>query len=443
MGWVFVVIISLLVGLLLALVGFVLLRRWQLQRHGYERSLRLVVLKLELPPVSEDVNTANRDFRDIVDENIAQAQVLYNVLAATADKSNFKTSYYGQRHFGFEVVAQAGLVNFYVITPKELIPIIKQAILSAYTSAKVAEVADHNIFSEHGQLDSVAAGQLRLRAASSYPITTYLESKQDVMKSILNSVADLAANEGVAFQILLRPAGDGWAKAARSLAEAKKKGEDGKQRGEFVKDLMKATVKATEEESKPAPAVSGQDQALAEAIETKVQQPGFETSLRLVVSTADSARSQAIYRNLLASFSIFDNPGCNGFIDQKPRHLAKFVADFNLRLFPVGDRDLVLNTVELASLFHLPDAANIPTTQLIRQPSKQVDGPRNLPSDGLILGHNVFRGQQRQVSLRLKDRMRHMYVVGRTGTGKSVFLENLTLQDVRAGHGFCFGRSPR
>ena len=40
--------------------------------------------------------------------------------------------------------------------------------------------------------------------------------------------------------------------------------------------------------------------------------------------------------------------------------------------------------------------------------------------------------------LSLPDRQRHVYVVGQTGTGKSVFLKNLALQDMNAGRGFAF-----
>ncbi|HEX5744400.1 MAG TPA: hypothetical protein VFX84_03040, partial [Candidatus Saccharimonadales bacterium] len=98
----------------------------------------------------------------------------------------------------------------------------------------------------------------------------------------------------------------------------------------------------------------------------------------------------------------------------------------------------ILNSVELATLFHFPDQRNIPTSQLGRQESKQVDGPRNIPEKGLLLGYNQFRGARKPIRLALGDRQRHMYVVGQTGVGKSTFLENLALQDMLSGNGFAF-----
>ncbi len=109
-----------------------------------------------------------------------------------------------------------------------------------------------------------------------------------------------------------------------------------------------------------------------------------------------------------------------------------------LRFFPPENNKNILNSVELATLFHFPDRKNIPTSQLDRQESKQVDGPRNIPEHGLLLGYNLFRGVKKPVRLDLTDRQRHVYVVGQTGTGKSTFLENLALQDMLSGGGFAF-----
>ncbi len=67
-----------------------------------------------------------------------------------------------------------------------------------------------------------------------------------------------------------------------------------------------------------------------------------------------------------------------------------------------------------------------------------MDGPRNMPPEGLLLGYNVFRDAKKPIRLSLGDRQRHVYAVGQTGTGKSTFLENLALQDMLNGDGFAF-----
>lgn len=49
-----------------------------------------------------------------------------------------------------------------------------------------------------------------------------------------------------------------------------------------------------------------------------------------------------------------------------------------------------------------------------------------------------FRNQERVFGIKEDDRRRHMYIVGKTGMGKTNLLENLAIQDIQAGHGICF-----
>jgi hypothetical protein len=70
--------------------------------------------------------------------------------------------------------------------------------------------------------------------------------------------------------------------------------------------------------------------------------------------------------------------------------------------------------------------------------SKQVDGPTQVMEDGLLLGYNEFRGVKKPIRLGIKDRRRHIHIIGQTGVGKSVLQENLAYQDMMDGHGFAF-----
>src|SRR5579884_1214331 len=99
--------------------GFWYWRRRIHERKNYERALKLVPLLIHLPPVSDDIEGSGRDVRDIVDENISKAQIIYNVIASTTQKG-FKSRLYGQRHFSFEIVGSQGLVYFYAFVPVAL-----------------------------------------------------------------------------------------------------------------------------------------------------------------------------------------------------------------------------------------------------------------------------------------------------------------------------------
>ncbi|OGV97304.1 hypothetical protein A2W24_06280 [Microgenomates group bacterium RBG_16_45_19] len=61
-----------------------------------------------------------------------------------------------------------------------------------------------------------------------------------------------------------------------------------------------------------------------------------------------------------------------------------------------------------------------------------------MPQEGLFLGVSRYRGLRRNVNIGQKDRQRHMYIIGKTGVGKSEFMMEMLLQDIQAGKGVCF-----
>ena len=109
-----------------------------------------------------------------------------------------------------------------------------------------------------------------------------------------------------------------------------------------------------------------------------------------------------------------------------------------MRFFPQRQRSTILNSVEMATIFHLPDQNNIPTSRVKRQMAKQVDGPTQEMDEGFLIGVNEFRGVKKPIRLGTNDRRRHTYFIGQTGVGKSVLLENLAYQDMLDGKGFAF-----
>lgn len=412
-------------------------------RH-YEKGTQLVTLYIHLPPQSEDIVAGGRDVRDVVDENISKAQVIYSIVSSTFE-DNKKQKKEGQLHFAFEIVGMAGSISMYATVPVELVEVVKQAIISAYPATRLEVVHDYNIFHETTTFTGVSGGEFELKDKYVFPIATYQDIKRDTMQSLLSSLAGLQKEDGVALQILMRPADSSWVKTAKDVANKKRKGKYNDKSGyslvgDALKQVAVAMVKPPEDDKKDNSQndLSGLDRSVVDAIEDKTRFAGFETAIRLVVASTTPQRSEALLNNIVASFSLYDAPGKNGFKFQKDKNVEELTAKLLLRAFPKEQSDMILNAVELATLFHFPDQASIPTSQLNRQDSKQVDGPRNMPEQGLLLGYNIFRGAKKAVRISLQDRQRHVYVVGQTGTGKSTFLEDLALQDMLNGNGFAF-----
>jgi hypothetical protein len=91
--------------------AYLYIRRLFREQKNYERGLKMVPLLIHLPPPSDDTDSNGRDARDLNDENISRAQVLYSILASTFQKG-FKFKFYGQRHVALEIIANKGAVHF-------------------------------------------------------------------------------------------------------------------------------------------------------------------------------------------------------------------------------------------------------------------------------------------------------------------------------------------
>lgn len=433
--------------LVLAAVGslvFSQYRKTLREAKNYERGLKMVPMLIHLPPASEDIESGSRDERDVTEELLSQAQVMYNIIASTAQKG-FKSKIYGQRHVSFEIVAREGLVHYYTVVPVVLVDVVKQAIAAAYPAARLEEVEEHTVFSKVGKISGTIGGEFTLKKNFVYPIATYQEAKRDASRALLNALSSAGREDGIGVQILVRPAGDGWTKKSVQAAEKITK-DKGKKSGLAAlgspKDIMEALWKPPEsnddKEKIEDKQLTSLEKATVETIEEKTRYPGYETLVRVVVSSNTSARSQTLLKNVVAAFSLFDSPSYNGFKFTVSRNIEELVTSYIFRFFPQTLGGNILNSVELATIFHLPDQKNIPTSQVQRQMAKQVDGPTQVMDEGFLLGYNEFRGVKKPIRLSTNDRRRHTYIIGQTGTGKSVLLENLAYQDMMDGKGFAF-----
>lgn len=412
------------------------------EAKNYERGLKMVPMYIHIPPSSDDIEGNNRDERDLTEEVLSQAQVMYNIISSTAVKG-FKSKIYGQRHMSFEIIANEGLIHYYALVPTVLTELVKQAVAAAYPSARLEEVEEHNIFSQAGKISGTIGGEFTLKKSYVYPIATYQESKRDAARALLNALSTASRDDGVAIQVMIRPAGDGWSKnsvfAANKIKKDKVAG-DGLSGLFKPKSLMEALWKPPEaKEIKPEDKqLSSLEQGLVEAIEEKTRHPGYETLIRVVVSSNTANRSQALLKNVIAAFSLFDSTTNNGFKFTMAKDIEELVTAYIFRFFPQTVNQNILNSVELATVFHLPDQNSIPTSQVQRQMAKQVDGPTQTMEEGFLLGYNEFRGIKKEIRLNTNDRRRHTYFIGQTGVGKSGLLENLAFQDMMDGRGFAF-----
>ena len=441
--WVVAVIVVVAAILIISVFVAIHLRKLKKVKR-YERSLKMKPLLIHLPSSTDDIESSGRDKRDIANEAISKAQTMYSILASTITKGR-EVRLYGQQHFSFEIIAADSFIHYYAIVPATLTEVVRQAIQSAYPTARLEEKDEENIFEGSSSTSTISGAELTLSKDYYLPIATYEDTKRDASLAILNAITNLNKNEGAAVQILFRPADKNWSETGKEQVKNIQTGKEVKTTtgagiGQTVIDIMRAPFEVPEmhEKKEEIKQITNIDQAKIDAISSKMRYPAFETLIRIIASSDSKPRSDAILGGIVSAFSQFDSPEFNGFEVNMFKDTKKLCADYTFRIFPLKTRNNILNSVEMASIYHLPEQSAIPTSSVERQLVKQVDGPAKLMTEGLFLGTNEYRDTKKPIYLGEKDRRRHMYVIGQTGMGKSVFLENLAFQDMCDGRGFAF-----
>ncbi|TRZ49723.1 hypothetical protein D4S03_07830, partial [bacterium] len=173
-----------------------------------------------------------------------------------------------------------------------------------------------------------------------------------------------------------------------------------------------------------------------EAITNKCSKVGFLTSVRIISVAPNEGMAKANLSNLKSTFSQFAGSQ-NSFSSRKIRLKQMFMTDFLYRYQNMWGNNSVLSTEELATIWHLPNKT-IDTPHIYWLAAKSAPASGGFPESGLWLGRSIYRGQERNIYMGEEDRMRHMYIIGRTGTGKTELLKSMIIQDMRAGKGLCF-----
>jgi hypothetical protein len=189
------------------------------------------------------------------------------------------------------------------------------------------------------------------------------------------------------------------------------------------------------------PGISQVEEDVYKAIEEKAGKPVFETLVRVILSTSSIHRSEMLLSEVQGSLAQFYDHNLNGFKLKKIKNQESLATDyifrfFDHRLFSKTSNN-ILNTEELASLFHLPNYL-VSSPGISWLSSRRAEAPVNLPSEGTVIGKTYFRGSEQLVRVSENDKRRHVYILGQTGTGKSNTMKNMILSDIYAGAGVAY-----
>ncbi len=315
----------------------------------------------------------------------------------------------------FEIIGKKAEIRFYVSAPNRIIDLIEKTIYGYYPMADIKKVDEPNIFSEQGK---VVFGGLVQKEVAYMPIRLYRDLPTDSLSAITSSLSKFDEFEAGIIQILIRPAGSKWKKEGKNYVSSTKKNESNPE---------KATFKT--------------DPKVLEKIDDKCSKSGFETAIRFVVTAPSKDMADTHLKNIKNAFTQF-NSDLNNFGGTKDYFKGGFMINFIYKFFPIINfpfiRSIsVLSTDELATLFHFPNkTVETPHIQWLKAKTAPVP-IEVLSSGGTTIGDGYYRGVKRPVCIGIEDRRRHVYIIGKTGVGKSVLLHDMAIQDIKAGHGVC------
>ncbi len=166
----------------------------------------------------------------------------------------------------------------------------------------------------------------------------------------------------------------------------------------------------------------------------KCKYPLFAVTLRVTGRGASQQRSWEIVQSLARCFNVFNDPHSNKLIPLTNHEYQNFSHVEDVILRQSHRTGMLLNNAELVSLLHFPSSSVI-ARKLRRQQCKNIEAPSVVVGNQFIIGENVYNGRSAMVSLSHEQRLRHMHILGATGTGKSTLLLHLITQDIQNGLG--------
>jgi len=433
---------------------FKLLRFW----HEKNLSKDLVYLQISLPRSDSKMDQEKRTEKDFK-EKVAIMSQLYRALYEIRELdlwNKIKTRIWQADNISFELFVEKQQLYFYVVVNDYYRNIVEKQITTFYKDAdvKITE-KPYNLF-EKGK--SVKSYYMYAKKPFFYPINMYKTMEQDPLNELANVLSKLTPEEKAGIQMIINPVvNTKWSEEAEEMGTLLFKNKKLPVHLSFpiLGPLLSFVINLFRGGALSgltnAPGASSGDsyirmlQTKEEAykkIGEKASQVGFDTSIRIVGVAENRARATEITNNMNVAFSIYHDPSLNWFqnrriifFDRINNRMMRYLYD--RRIPGVFHKMSLFAQDELASLFHFPDSRYNPIPIIKWLTYKVLAPPVELPTEGVLIGRNVYRGVSRDVRIMRDDRTRHQYIIGKSGSGKSVMLSYMARQDIANGDGMC------
>ncbi len=338
-------------------------------------------------------------------------------------------------------------ITFYISVPDSQIDLFKKQFLGNYPMARISEVEkDYNVFNEFGvTVTGIGHHEKRFSYVLALPqgpmesMSPLLAAFQKIAKEGEAAVVQYVVKKDDRELLSKTRGAIGKIRSGMSLSEAT----DipltfGGTAFQFIGGMFSSEKEKPKEVS---PEQQEKRNRETKVIEEKIIAPFLRVDLRVVVSAATLERAEEILQAISATYGQFANRESSGGLRfdkyTKKDLLKNAIHDYTYRV--PNDDALVLNHNEFAALFHPPLSITTKEAPILASlQSSSAPPPTDLPEEGTLVGESTYRGEKLPIRMTKQDRLRHLYVIGQTGTGKTNILKNMILEDIRAGEGACF-----
>ena len=428
--------------------------------YAVHRAKSLVKMKVTLPRVESKVDQEKRTEKDFK-EKIAIMEQLYRALWEVRSLNIWQIIhfwFFRYRVISFEIYVEKGLITFYVVTEPKLASIVEKQITSFYPEAEITPGDTPEICPKGYKL---VAYNMLFQKKFMYPLRFYEQMQDDPLNSMANVLSKLGEDDKAAIQIVLTPSfSDKWGPKARKFASVRFKG---KKQGwlanipflNFFAPAYYSLLLGSEGAAgTSAPGASSGDsfvrmiqpvEELYKRIGEKAGMSFYHTSIRIFAASKTWGKAIEITNNIQVAFNALKDTYGN-YLENKRLFFEFFPHKWNgkfmyklwkRRMNGFAHKQNLMVEKELAGLYHFPDSRynKIPNIEWLTY--KVLPPPPNAPKEGILLGNNIHRGVSSPIRFLGKDRTRHHYIIGKSGSGKSALLSYMARQDIALGDGAC------
>jgi hypothetical protein len=398
------------------------------------KALNMTLFEVSLPDYDKESKKQGS-----LKELISKMEQFYSGMLSVKGDGNNNSGYFALELANANHTSE---VIFYIAVPDSRINLFEKQLLSIFPEAKIVEKKDdYNIFNEGGEFVGSIA---ELSAKDILPIKTYDQYDYDPLNVLLNSFSKVDKNgEGASIQIIVKPIDDSKLSFYKKVLKEMDKGlklKDAikKANSSFLSALKEVGMEIIQGKKEEKKDINSSNQIQIENVRAKITSPLASINIRIITSAKTSEEAGSILSDIESSFNQFENTNGNKikFRRVSGRGLLKMCRDFSFRVFN-KDESIDLNLKELTTVIHMPETELKGSTQLKQSKAGTAPAPFDLPQEGIWLGTNKHRNSETQIRITPEDRLRHFYVIGQTGTGKTTLLKTMIRQDILAGEGVC------